>query len=329
MHSKYRLHVFVYLKTSAFIILDDCRVSACGTYESLGYPRLPRVLLKRDAVLQVGRGCPLTTADRESVAQEDRKRSRPWKIDETVAFFCCASEVIYLFLDVPLRRKKKKKLESVGPLSTLLEVEGVNTVALLGSTSMPHSKTRHIQPSSGVTWSNLRGDDRKWNRVVNRTSKDWNQHNTAALPPLKHSTLLIFVLCLYFTSLCLFAFARKYHFEMLSKTFSEAHKKLIKCHQWINWKGRRTCNFEIKVIWNRIVVTIVWTIYIQFMFFIYILICLRENITVCPSSATSKPFAFEVHSLPLEVTVQQTKSRPCVGNPGSYKLAWFYLFQTP
>lgn len=95
MHIKYRLHISVYLNTSALIILDEWRVGACGTYESPGYPRLPQVSLKQDAVLHEGCGCHLTITDRESAAQEDRKRSRPWNIDETVAFSAAAVKFIF------------------------------------------------------------------------------------------------------------------------------------------------------------------------------------------------------------------------------------------
>lgn len=106
-------HTSVYLNTSALKMLDWRRVWACRTYESPGYHRLPQVSLKQDAVVREGRRGPLTAADRESAAQEDRKRSRLWNIDETVAFPCCGSEVH--FLDVLQGGKKVPQYPLVSP----------------------------------------------------------------------------------------------------------------------------------------------------------------------------------------------------------------------
>lgn len=107
-HIKYRLHISVCLHTSALIILDEWRVWACGTHESPGYPRLPQVSLKQDAVLHEGLGRHLTIADGESGAQERQKEEPSLKYWWDGCLFCCSSEVH--FSDVSPRGVKKMAL---------------------------------------------------------------------------------------------------------------------------------------------------------------------------------------------------------------------------
>lgn len=76
------LYVSVYLMT--FILIrakfstseeSECiRAVRHRTYETPGYHRLLQVLVKEDTAVDEGPGCPLTAADRESAARENRKR---------------------------------------------------------------------------------------------------------------------------------------------------------------------------------------------------------------------------------------------------------------
>lgn len=147
MHIKYRLHISVYLNTSALIVLDEWRVWACGTYESPGYPRLPQVSLKQDAVLHEGCGRHLTITDGESGAQEDRKRSRLWNIDETVAF--SAAAVKFIFQMFP--RGKKWPLYAFGerrPSSALRSKGGGKKCCLTEINS--NASIKDSSPSAGL-----------------------------------------------------------------------------------------------------------------------------------------------------------------------------------
>lgn len=76
------LYVSVYLMTLILIRAklliseeSECiRAIRHRTYETPGYHRLLQVLVKEDTAVDEGPGCPLTAADRESAAQENRKR---------------------------------------------------------------------------------------------------------------------------------------------------------------------------------------------------------------------------------------------------------------
>lgn len=115
-HIKYRLHISVCLHSSALIILDEWRLWACGTHESPGYPRLPQVSLKQDAVLHEGLGRHLTITDGESGAQERQKEEPSLKYWWDGCLFCCSSEVH--FSDVSPEGKKNGPCtpsENAGP----------------------------------------------------------------------------------------------------------------------------------------------------------------------------------------------------------------------
>lgn len=117
------------------------------TYETPGYHRLLRVLVKEDTAVDEGLGCPLTAADRESAAQENRKRIRPWNIDETGAFFCRGEEVHFSNVSPPLPSVENGSRPACFQKTPLPVGAGLKNVALIRSTSMSHSKTRQSSES--------------------------------------------------------------------------------------------------------------------------------------------------------------------------------------
>lgn len=85
MSIKSWLYVSVYLMASILIRaqFSTSEESECvtavrrRTHETPGRHRLLRVLVKEDTAVDEGPACPLTAADRESAAQENRKRICP------------------------------------------------------------------------------------------------------------------------------------------------------------------------------------------------------------------------------------------------------------
>lgn len=140
-------------------------------------------------------------------------------------------------------------LENAGPRQPCVRRGGEEkNVALLRSTAMPQSKTRHLQQGSGATWSNLRGDLGKWDRMVNRTSEDCvesiqNRRSASfeALGALNFCVTLVSEPLFYiFMSVW---FCRKQNCDVEQKLFRGKQENVEVCHRRTHWKGPRTCNF--------------------------------------------------------------------------------------
>lgn len=197
MHIKYRLHIPVYLHTSALIVLDEWRLRACGTHESPGYPRLPQVSLKQDAVLHEGLGRHLTITDGESGAQERQKEEPSLKYWWDGCLFCCSSEVH--FSDVPPRKRNGPRTpsENAGPRRQPCVRRGGGRKKMLPYWDQQQCLNQRLvtfsraQGLRGQTSEETSGDGTGW--WTERVKTVWSRYKTAAAPPLKHSALLIFV----------------------------------------------------------------------------------------------------------------------------------------